>query len=360
MKIQEIDKHLAVNTDITEPDMVWFNAREYPFTIHGVMYDEDLKRYTRFPMEVAKTVSKAVEVLNTNTSGGRVRFKTDSSYIAIRSVMEAEQEFAHMSYAGSAGFDMYRNLDGRETYFNTFVPPLTMKEGYSGGIKTYGELTDYTINFPLYDGVCELYIGLKKGATLDVATPYEHSTPIVFYGNSITQGGCASRPGNSYQGFLSRRLSTDFINLGFSGAGKGEQEMAEYIAGLDMSILFMDYDANSPTEETLRATHYPFYKTVRDSNPDIPIIFMSHIGALHGVDISQLTVWGSADVRRGIIEETYLRAKAEGDNNVYFIDRKEVLKGEEWDACTVDGCHPNDFGFLRIAQYLEKILKPLL
>lgn len=235
-----------------------------------------------------------------------------------------------------------------------------IKEGYSGGIKTYGELTDYTINFPLYDGVCELYIGLKKGATLDVATPYEHSTPIVFYGNSITQGGCASRPGNSYQGFLSRRLSTDFINLGFSGAGKGEQEMAEYIAGLDMSILFMDYDANSPTEETLRATHYPFYKTVRDSNPDIPIIFMSHIGALHGVDISQLSVWGSADVRRGIIEETYLRAKAEGDNNVYFIDGKEVLKGEEWDACTVDGCHPNDFGFLRIAQYLEKILKPLL
>ena len=231
MKIEKYDKNFTIETMVTEPDIVWFNLRETPFSLHGILYDETLKQFLRMPDEVAKTVSEGVRALNRNTSGGRVRFKTDSSYIAVHAVMEPYRGgMSHMPRTGQSGFDLYRKFGGKDIYFSTFIPPQSWENGYCVGTKTFGELTDYTINFPLYDNVREVFIGLKKGAVLEKADSYKYQKPIVFYGNSITQGGCASRPGNSYQGFISRRISADFINLGFSGNGKGENEMANYIA----------------------------------------------------------------------------------------------------------------------------------
>lgn len=364
MGIAEIDKNFIIKSTISEPDIVWYNVTQEPFTIKGVIYEEERGRFSRFPQNIAETVSKDVAWLNKHTSGGRVRFKTNSSYIAIHAVMEQVSPMSHMPLTGQAGFDIYRMVDGRETYFKTFVPPAKFEEGYSVGTKTLCEFTDYTINFPLYHGVKNLYIGLKKDAVLEQAEPYKNELPIVYYGSSITQGGCASRPGNSYQGFLSRRLSTDFVNFGFSGSGMGEAKMAEYIADMDMSVFVMDYDSNAPTPEHLAATHYAFYKIIRDKNPDLPIILISHPDALHGVayktDDCDYNIWGPFEKRRDIIKETYTKAKENGDNYIYFIDGFDIYKGEEWDAVTVDGIHPNDFGFFKFARYLEKYLKPLL
>lgn len=362
MTIQQLDQNFKIETDVTEPDLVWFNTRELPFSLHGVMYDEVEKRFLRIPQKIAEKVSQGVEELNRNTAGGRVRFRTNSSFIAIRVMMnESRAEYMmmpHMPRTGQSGFDLYRILDGKETYFTTFIPPASWKDGYSSSARTYGELADYTINFPLYDGVKELYIGIKKNAILEEATPYKYDVPIVFYGNSITQGGCASRPGNSYQGFLSRRFSMDFVNLGFSGNGKGEPEMAEYIANMNMSAFVMDYNFNAPTEEHLRATHYNFYKIVRDANPNLPIIFLSHSTGFYIT--SAFDEWGTFEGRCKIIEETYERAKVEGDENVYFVDGKEIVMCEEGDACTVDRIHPNDLGFYRIAMHIEEELKKFL
>jgi len=363
MRIDQIDKNLAVSTTITEPDLVWLNAREAPFAHHGVMYDEDSRQFLRLPGRVAKMVSEGVDVLNRHTSGGRLRFRTDSSYIAIRAVMaENYAMMAHMPLTGSSGFDLYRTVDGRETYTASFIPVKESSCGYSSGVKTYGGMTDYTINFPLYDQVMELYIALKKDAVLEAPAPYRHEKPVVYYGNSITQGGCASRPGNSYPAMLSRRLSADFINLGFSGSGRGEPEMAQYVAGLNMSVLVMDYDSNAPTPEHLHATHYPFYKTARDAQPNLPIVMISHAAAFHPVyyDLKASAAWGGFDERRAVIHETYSRAKSEGDQNVYFIDGRKIYPGAEYDNCTVDGTHPNDLGFKRWADCLEPVLSSLL
>lgn len=362
MKLEQIDKNFVVDTNINEPDLVWHNVKEYPFAIHGVMYDETEKRYLRVPSEIACNVSKGLAAMNRRTAGGRVRFRTDSSFIAIRVVVSPAAAMSHMPRTGQSGFDMYRMVDERETYFTTFLPPTTWENGYTGSVKTYGELTDYTINFPLYDGVQELYIAVKEGAVLESPTPYKNQLPVVFYGSSITQGGCASRPGNSYEGFLSRYLSMDYINLGFSGSAKGERAIAEYIATLPMSIFVLDYDYNAPTEEALLATHYPFYQIVRDANPTLPIVFMSSPTVIHDVytGIKIDSSFGSFENRRNIVRDTYLRAQQNGDENVYFIDGKDIFQGDDWDACTVDGVHPNDLGFYRYAQCLEPVLTELL
>ena len=361
MRIDQIDKNFEIKSQITEPDLVWYPIDEAPFSIHGVLYDESCGRYLRIPNDVAKSVSQGVSQGNTWTTGGRVRFKTNSSYIAITAKIQQPWFISQMSRAGMSGFDIYRDLDGKQTYFRTFLPPESWEDGYAGGTRTYGELTDYTIYFPQYSGFEKLFIGLKKDAILEAAEPYENTLPIVYYGSSITCGGCASRPGNNYPAFLSRRLNTDYINLGFSGNAKGEHEMAQYISDLKMKLLVIEYDSNAPSVEWLENTHYPFFKTIREANPDLPIVMISHCAALHAVSYEMNGGgWGSFDDRRAVIKNTYLRAKADGDENVYFVDGREIFKGDEWDAVTVEGVHPNDFGFMRFAQYLEKILKPLM
>ena len=115
------------------------------------------------------------------------------------------------------------------------------------------KMRSFVINFPLYTDVCELYLGLEESAKVEAAPDYEIKVPVVYYGSSITQGGCASRPGTSYQAIISRRLNCDYVNLGFSGNAKGEPAIAEYIAGLEMSVFVYDYDHNAPNPEHLAA-----------------------------------------------------------------------------------------------------------
>lgn len=348
MKIEEIDKNLMVNTDITEPDIVWADIKQAPFVISGVSYDEKRDCYTRMPQEIADQVSEGVAYLNTHTAGGRVRFRTNSGFIGIRAVMNNNALMPHITLVGQSGFDLYRKKDGEsmEIFYHSYFPPMGMKSGYSAPFHTDGAMADYTINFPLYDGVKELYIALKKDAVISEPTPYSHAVPIVYYGSSITLGGCASRPGNSYQAIISRRLDTDYINLGFSGNGKAENVMVRYLADLEMSIFVCDYDYNAPDAEYLRKTHRPIYRTIRAKHPDLPIIFVS----APNIRTSQELL----AARREVIKETYQTALDEGDENVYYIDGAELFEGEAWDSCTVDGCHPNDLGFYRIAMRIEK------
>ncbi len=356
MKIEDIDKNLVVETTITEPDLVWFDAKDLPFALHGVFYDEKEARYRRVPSDVAEATSTGVVGLSRQTAGGRVRFRTDSPYIAIRAVMDNTSLMSHMPLTGQSGFDIYRVLDdGKDTYYRSFVPPRGVSEGYSSGHFTDGVYRDYTINFPLYDRVKELYIALKRTAHVSAPTPYKYEKPVVYYGSSITQGGCASRPGNAYQAIISREFSCDHINLGFSGSAKGEASMAEFIAGLPMSVFVLDYDHNAPTLEHLENTFYPFYRIVREKNPALPIVFVSASDILRDT-----TGKGRYTLSRDLIRREYERARAEGDENVYFIDGAELFAGEEWDACTVDGTHPNDLGFYRMAKRIGKEVGALL
>jgi hypothetical protein len=131
-----------------------------------------------------------------------------------------------------------------------------MQDGYESVIRfETRRKREITINFPLYSSVSALYIGLEENAVVEPSAGYKNKKPMVFYGSSITQGACASRPGNSYANIVSRTLGIDHINLGFSGNAKGEQTMADYIASLDMSVFVYDYDYNAPDPEHLQNTH---------------------------------------------------------------------------------------------------------
>lgn len=339
--ISKVDGNFTIETKIDKKDIKFYKIDEAPFDVYGVFRENG--KYRRMPESVAKTVSEGVFVLHSNTAGGRVRFVTDSPYVAIHSVMDGILEMSHFALTGSAGFDLY--ADNR--YVKSFVPPFDIENGYEG-IMEFAESAqrEITINFPLYSNVKELYIGLKDGSLLKAAKPYKNKKPVVYYGSSITQGGCASRPGMSYPAIVSRAFNYDYVNLGFSGNAKAEDEMIDYIKNLDMSIFVYDYDHNAPTIEHLEETHEKMFKAIRKKNPLLPVIMMSR---------PKHFLTGEEKIRRSIIETTYRNAVLSGDKNVYFIDG-EALTELCKDSGTVDNCHPTDFGFASMAKALTEVI----
>ena len=242
--MEKIDRNFAV-TAPQGKDRAWLDIEQAPFQVYGLMREDG--RYVRLPCAVAEQVSEGVAFLNGNTAGGRVRFATDSPVIGVRAVMHSICKMPHFTLCGSAGFDLYEDTTEKSVYRGTFMPPYEMEDGYESELFVgEGGLRRYTVCFPLYSGVTKLELGFPAGSRLTPAAPYATPLPVVYYGSSITQGGCASRPGNAYQNVLSRLLKCDHLNLGFSGSALGEARMADYIAGLAMSAFVLDYDHNAP------------------------------------------------------------------------------------------------------------------
>lgn len=347
--IGEIDKNFEVCCQIQKNDMVLYHALEAPFQIYGLLHDGE--RFRRMQKTVAESVSAGVAELSANTAGGRLRLVTDSPYVVLSAQMDGIVKMSHMPLTGSTGFDLYADDGTGEKYYGTFVPPFDIEKGYDSEIRLPGKkMRSITIHFPLYCNVKYLHIGLSDTAVLQEAAGYKYQKPVVYYGSSITQGGCASRPGNSYQSFISRSLDVDHINLGFSGNAKAEEEMIRYISELEMSVFVCDYDHNAPDVEHLQKTHLPLYRIFRSAQPTTPIIFISAPVTTNERDCKR---------RRSVIYETYDIAKSEGDVNVAFIDGETLYDGES-SSCTVDNTHPNDLGFYRMAKRIEKEISAFL
>ncbi len=349
--ISSIDKNLTVETEIRRDGLCFYNVRRAPFDLYGFYNPTTEPDFKRLPDEIGKNVNSGVAHLYLHTAGGRVRFSTDSQNVAIDVKMFDIARYSHMTLCGTAGFDIYIDdpETGKSRYYKTFMPSYKMVDGYESKI-TFPDkkLRHITIHFPLYSGVHNLFVGLDEGSAVGHGMSYRPELPIVYYGSSITQGACASRPGNAYQNILSRMIGVDHLNLGFSGSGKAEPIICEYMAELPMSAFVSDYDHNAPTVEYLKDTHLFLYKTIREKNPALPYIMLSRPDYAGKADSA---------ARRNVIRDTYLYAKAQGDEQVWFIDGEQIFNGAFEDICTVDTTHPNDYGFVKMAEVFLPILE---
>lgn len=343
--IAQIDKNFEIPLTVNKQNITFYNALSASFELCGLIYENGYFR--RMPEEFSQPVSRNVHHLSRNTAGGRLRFRTDSSCVVIHAKMPHIGKMSHFALCGSAGFDLYV---GNE-YHKSSLPPFNITDGYQGVIEL-GEPTmrDITLHFPLYSDVSELYIGLDDTACLSQPEPYPSNKKLVFYGSSITQGGCASRPGTAYPTLVARHFNSDFINLGFTGNAKGEPSMAEYIKTLPMSAFIYDYDHNAPNVEHLQNTHENMFKIIREANPDLPIIMLSR---------PKYFPTEEECARLDIIRKTYENARSNGDENVYLIDGKTLMQFCQNEG-TVDGCHPTDLGFFSMAKTLIALLETIL
>ena len=351
-----VDKNFQVWQDFDKSKLDFYDVLEAPLQVHGLIFPEAEGDYfRRIPKELAKQVNEGVLALHEDSAGGRVRFRTNATQIALFAEEGNVEVYNHFALTGSCGFDMYAGA----RYVNTFRPPSTIVDGFAALLEIPPEVPhengerEITINFPLYSHVKKVTIGVNKGATMKAPKAYKYPKPIVYYGSSITQGGCASRPGNSYQAIISRKLDCEYINLGFSGSARAELPMAEYIANLDMEIFVYDYDHNADSPEYLNETHQRMFKIIREKNPELPVVMVSRPRYYNEDEDTRK--------RLAVIKRTYDEAVAAGDKNVYYIDGGEMMHKYCDDCGTVDGIHPNDHGFVAMAkgigEVLEKILK---
>lgn len=326
--------------------MKFYDIKENSYILEGLLFDE--KGFFRMPRGVAENVSDGVRSLYTNTAGGRLHFVTSSPEIKLKITYPAINLFYHMPMTGKTGFDVYAS--GR---FAGIAAPQSVDDTHFEGSVYLGEPAEreVTVNFPLYEDVSELVLGVDDGYEIKAAPAYKKEGRIVYYGSSITQGGCASRPGNAYESMISRALNMDYLNLGFSGSCRAEDAMCDYISSLPMKIFVYDYDHNAPNAEFLEKTHEHFFLRFREKQPKTPVVMLSAIDFGH---------MGESGKRRDIIRRTYSRAFDSGDKNVYFVDGRDFLAGLSPADGTVDGTHPNDLGFYGFAKALIPLFSDLL
>ena len=344
--IGDCQEGLAIN----KSDIKFFDASKPPFSVHGL--NDFPNTFKRMPESVAKSVSDAVLCHSASSAGGRVRFATDSPYVAIK-IKHAEYNCGSPIIARTAylGVDLYVNEKGKQRFIKNYIPPLDCEDGYEGVIELKEGMKEITLYLPYGKEVKNLSIGVKNDSKVTAHTPYKYSKPVVFYGSSITQGVATSRPGNIYEGMISRMLDCDFLNLGFSGSCLGEEKIAEYISNIDMSVFVLDYDHNAPDAEYLQDTIQMFFNTIRKNHPNLPIVMISRpADTINEVEQS----------RKDVIMNTYLSARNNGDKNVYYIDGYTFFPDDCKYDCTVDGCHPNDLGMYFISRKISNVLKELL
>jgi len=350
-----LDPNLAVSTTIGEEAVEWHSVCQPPFALHGFYGEHGEHPFFRLPEALADGVSEGVSKLHRESAGGRVRFSTDSPILAVRAVFRAVSRSSHRSLLSEAGFDLYTDGEFGSRFLKEFRMPYDMTDRYEQSVKLNSErLRAYTVHFPIHAAVESLEIGIRPGSRLEQGASYRPLEPILFYGSSIVHGTAASRPGNVYPSMISRILNVDHKNLGFSGNAKGEPLLAQWMAERPMSAFVCDYDHNAPTSEHLAQTHYPLYEIIREKNPAVPYVMVTRPN--HRTALSS-SARETILRRRDVIMSSYLKARANGDRNVHFVDGMSFFPTPLANDGSVDGTHPNDLGFSYMANAIASVLR---
>jgi len=326
----------------------WLAPQDARFTINGLPWlAENGGELIRLPRRLESQIPKPVWNLGLHPAGGRIRFRSDSTSIAVRVEYQGPSNMLNMHAFGQTGIDLY--MDG--AYRSTAIAPRDAAPGktiehvfFSGLPKKTREITLY---LPLYARANVIAIGLDDDAATGKPRRFANPKPIVYYGTSITQGGCASRSGLTYQAILGRQLNLDHVNLGFSGNGKGEPVMAGLTAEIDAALFVLDFSQNNPDIESLNTVYEPFLATVRKKHPKTPILAITPIASANNNP--------KFEQFRRFIREVISRNIANGDNLLTLVEGYDLLGPGQLDGL-VDGVHPNDLGFQWMADRLAPIV----
>ena len=322
------------------------------FLIEGTTFTDSVKEYPydRLPASYKNKVRSSVWDLSKNSAGISIRFQTNSSSVSVKWDLLNDTQMNHMAYTGIKGVDLYCMIDNQWQFVNTGRPEK--KENESLLVSNMPVIMrEYKLYFPVYEGVTKVEIGIDSLSEI-IKPDKNNRKPIVFYGTSITQGGCASRPGMVYTNIISRKLNVDCINFGFSGNGRMEKPLAELISGIDASYYVIDGTGNMTAEEVHKNAR-PLVEIIRSKRPTTPIVFVEG-------PVSETAYFDSKDMtdindKNRTLKMEYEKMIKNGFQYIYYIDNKG-MKGNDHES-TVDGVHFTDLGFLRYADFFLTKLK---
>lgn len=325
--------------------------------VEGQAWSDLESPYDRLPEKAKGVVRQRIWELAGNSSGLCVRFMTNAQEIRARwSLRSNSLAMQHMPATGVSGLDLYVKTEGgRWHWLGTGVPEsqtttAKIAEGLSAGER------DYMLYLPLYNGVTSLEIGIPKSALLRDSEPRPAATakPIVFYGTSITQGGCASRPGMTYAAILGRRFDRPIVNLGFSSNGTMDLELAALITEIDAAAIVVDCVPNMTLDMIAQRTR-PFVKRLRETRPRTPILLVEDRTFADAFLVPAKQAQHAA--ARSALRAAYESLVAEGDQNIGYLPGAKLLANDGED--TVDGSHVTDLGFVHLGNAMKPALEKL-
>ena len=327
------------------------------FPLYGKVSEETNERYERLPSRLEGVSRGPVWYLGRNSAGLYIRFRSNSTSIYARWESTFNNSMTHMTDTGTKGLDLYALVDGEWRHVCSAQPQ---------GKKSEREIIsnmdpverEYMLYLSLYDGVMSLEIGVDEGAFIGhpaVDRP-SREKPVVMYGTSILQGGCANRPGMAHTNIIGRRLDREVINLGFSGNALLDIEIAELMASVaDPGLYVLDYVPNA-SAEAIDKVGEDFFRIIRNAHPDVPVIFIEDVifptTQFDNRLLEEVTTKNAAQKR------LYDRLKKSGEKKIYYISAEGMI-GDDGEA-TVDGIHFTDLGAMRYVDHVLPVMKKAL
>lgn len=336
--------------------IAWRDA--HSLTVEGQGWTDVKSPFDRLPAKAEGVVRPPVWSNSRHSAGIAVRFVTDSPEIHARwTLTNARLAMNHMPATGVSGLDLYaRDDDGQWRWVAVGIPDAQENtKALAKGIKEGRR--EYMLYLPLYNGVKSVEIGVPKDRELAPGDPRKggRERPIVFYGTSITHGGCASRPGMAYPAIIGRRLDVPTINLGYSGSGTMDQSMSDLLVELDAAAYVIDCLPNMKPDQVTERTE-PLVQTIRKVRPDTPIVLVEDRYYTNGYFLEGNRRHNEAN--HAALRAAYERLTAAGVKNLHYLEGAPQL-GDDGEA-TVDGSHPTDLGFMRQADFFAPALSTLI
>lgn len=326
-------------------DIVWHDATT--LTVEGKGWADTEAPYDRLPAKAKGIVRPPVWSLSRHSAGICVRFRGDAPYVRVRwTVRSRSLAMPHMAATGVSGVDLYAmDAEGNWHFIANGRPVAKTNEARFGLMRN---AVEHRLYLPLYNSVEKLEIGVPVGSHLSgMADEGKRPKPVAFYGTSITQGGCASRPGMAYVSIVGRMLNVPVINLGFSGNGKMDMELADLLGEIDAAVYVVDCLWNM-TPDMVAERVEPFVVRLRRHRPATPILLAEDCNCRDAVPTT----------KGRILRQAVEKLQAQGVGNIHFLSAKGML-GED-DEGTVDGCHPTDLGMMRMAKVFAPAIARLL
>ena len=343
---------LAVSVSLSAQTR-YYEASQFKVIGRPTLASADI--YGRLPDSLKGKVRDELWNLGRNSAGMAVRFCTNARRIDVRWKNHSVFNMNHMTATGIRGLDLYCLQDNSQWVFVNSAKPRERRNNQSKIIDNLdGMEREYMLYLPLYEGIDSLEIGVDDKALIGkpkVALPVEDK-PVVWYGTSITQGGCASRPGMAATNIVERRLNRVVVNLGFSGNGRLDPEVAEVMAKHDAGLYVMDMLPNC-TNDMINEKVERFYTILRKARPNTPILLVEN--PIFPPSRYDSETRKAINDKNATLAKFYKKFRAAGDKNVFFVSSADMIGTDN--EGTVDGIHFTDLGFERCADYMTPIIK---
>ncbi len=332
----------------------WINVLTHPSLVRGTLNitsnqvdflkcSEDAIKET---VQRGEYFQRLLDLFKDNNSGCRICFVTNSDTVFIKGRVRRRWSHGKLTHWGGSGLDVYK-LKNNYTLFehiSVYGPVLDGADDFYFSIINRDAENPFYIYLPTYNCIEELYVGVKEGCYLREEWNFESLVPVIFFGNSVTQGASASRSGNAYPNIVQRKLQQNILNLSFSGFCLGQKGFAEEIGKLNCRSIVIDYSRNEADKEIFREKYVRFYSLIRELHPNVRIIFLTSF------NFNNMKEFSGFD---NIINDVYKKAVEDGEN-VKLINTMNCFSNMEYDLLATDGCHLNDAGMYIIASEIVK------